>query len=321
MGRKIICTILLVLIFLSLIIIVPIQLLLIQSISLTNINKSLSFTYAPSSPSIVEKLSINADKANVEIKYIDPNVDYYILIEVNITMIGVNIRGKSYEDYFDIQWDELNSPVSFTMEVISDEWLNPSLWIKKELNIVVYLRKDVTFDISATLNEGNVDLSIPFMVLINNIKINTTKGDISFNLNHCILQGNISCNSETGDLTLFTYNIQCTQDEIWNFTTEEGDLNIEIYQYNEIGANITGSIDIKALNLIYIDSSSNIGTLFTFPYSQWTAQGKIVTGFNDPVFFGNGFYISSSDFPATSNFNMVFYTSGYYDLELRNNYN
>lgn len=320
MTKKIISSFFIVLIITSLIIIIPIQLILIQFAALTNINKSLPFTYMPSSPSSVEKLSINADKANIDIRYVDPDMDYHGLIVVNLIMIGSNLDGKSYEDFFEFQWDISNSQANFTVKIISDEWYNPLLWIKKELNIVVYLRKDIVFDIFIEVNQGDVDLSVPYMVSVNNLEINAANGEILFDLNHCTLKGNISCYSNIGDLNFFMKNIQGSNNIIWNLTSEDGGLNIELYQDIEIGTNITGSIVIEALNLIYVDKSSNIGAMFTFPSSEWNPQGKIVTGFNDPVFPGNGFYLGSSDFPARSNFNLHFYTIGYYDLELRNNY-
>jgi hypothetical protein len=301
--------------------ILPIQLILINLLPYRIIDGSLFFPYEPSSPSAFEKLYINADEANVEIRYIDPEVDYYSLIEVNLMIIGVNLGGKSYEDYFNIQWNQSSSPANFTISIISDDWYNPSLWVKKEVNLIVSLRKDIIFDISATVKEGNVDLSIPYMVSVNNLEINTIKGNTLFDLNHCILQGNISGNCNRGDFNILVYNIQCIKNVIWNFTARDGRLDIKIYQDREMGANITGTIVIEILNLIYIDKLSNIGALFIFPLTVWNPQGKIVTGFNDPVFLpsGDGFYLGSSDFPAKSNFNLIFSTRAYYDLELRNN--
>ncbi|MFW9949808.1 MAG: hypothetical protein ACFFKA_06765 [Candidatus Thorarchaeota archaeon] len=320
--RTIICVSSLIIIGFTLIVVVPIQLISISLPPYGIIDKSLNFPYELSSPFPIEKLYINADEGNVEIRYIEPdiNLDYYSMIEVNLMMIGVNIGGKSYEDYFNIQWDHSCSPANFTIKIISDDWYKDSLWVKKELNIVVYLRKDIVFDISVVVKEGNVDISIPYMVSVKNLEINTIKGNILFDLTHCILQGNITGNSIIGDFNIFVNNILCTQNVTWNFTSQDGGLDIKIYQDIEMGANITSTIAIETLNLIYIDKLSNIGALFIFPLTVWDPQGKIVTDFNVFLPSGDEFYLISSDFPARSNFNLIFSTRLiYYDLEIRNN--
>ncbi|MFW9784579.1 MAG: hypothetical protein ACFFFB_20025, partial [Candidatus Heimdallarchaeota archaeon] len=86
--KSIIGVVILVFLWSFLIIIIPIQLFSFRSSLYDHINKSCSFIYEPSSPSPIEKLCINADEANIEIRYIDPPVDYYVLIDVNIALIG-----------------------------------------------------------------------------------------------------------------------------------------------------------------------------------------------------------------------------------------
>ncbi|MEJ2293945.1 MAG: hypothetical protein P8Y23_04185 [Candidatus Lokiarchaeota archaeon] len=145
MDSKKISAILIVSLWISLIIIVLIQMISIFS-QYGKINVSLSFPYQSSVASPIEKLNINVDEGNIEIRYIDPGVDYYGLIEIDFMMIGVNVAGKSYEDYFDIQWYEFSSPANFTFKIISNDWYNPSLWIKKDINIILNLRKDIVFE-------------------------------------------------------------------------------------------------------------------------------------------------------------------------------
>jgi hypothetical protein len=96
-------------------------------------------------------------------------------------------------------------------------------------------------------------------------------------------------------------------------------MNTEIYQYFEMGANITGTIITDTSYLIYRDNSHNIGAYFIFPNSDppldLDAPG-FISGLLLP-----GFYLRSTDFPANSNFKLVFKISGYNDLEPCNNCN
>ncbi|MFW9785021.1 MAG: hypothetical protein ACFFFB_22255, partial [Candidatus Heimdallarchaeota archaeon] len=155
MAKKIVIGVaILVILWGSLIIIIPIQLLSFRSSLYDHIYESCSFTYEPSSPASIEKLYINADEGNVEIRYIDPPVDYYVLIDVNIALIGENLAGQSYNDYLNISWNNSSFPVDFRMEIISDDWFNPLYWLKKEISIVVNIRKDIVFDIITNLTKG-----------------------------------------------------------------------------------------------------------------------------------------------------------------------
>lgn len=307
--KNIIAIVPLLIIGISLIIVMPIQVLFFRLSSYGIIDNPDPFFYTPSSPSTVEMLYLNIERGDVEIRYAEPPVDFYARIEVFIDMMGANLAGKSYQDFFDIIWQNNASPVSFTMRLKSNVDDSEVLPLIQDIKIVVILRADVIFGISAVVDCGDIDLITQYMVTIKSVDANTSDGDIFYDMNHCILQGDLSANADNGDTKLLVKNIQCTQNMIWNFTAQNGEMVVGIYQNNDIGFNITGSATIRALNLTYIDKNANIGALFTFPLSQWPPGGVGQTVIEFNVSFlppGPGFYLTSTDFPGENNFELLF---------------
>ncbi len=269
-NKSDIIVILLVIIGFSFIIIFPISFLSINLSSYGLIEYSDSFTYKPSSPSSIEKLYINADEGNVEIKYVSPPVEYFALIDVNITLSGEKLAGKSYEDYIKILWDESGNTANLTLEIVSNDWFNPSLRLIKEVNILVTLKKDIVFDIITNLTKGNFKSVVPWGVATGDILTNVSNGNILYNFEQCFIQGNIIGNINDGDLIFKSNNVQYTQNSSWNINTREGNLHIEIFQYREIGANITGIFKVNSgdVFILYKDDSANIGAILEIPYGD-----------------------------------------------------
>jgi len=52
-------------------------------------------------------LNLNVDVGDIEIRYINPPVDYYAMVEVHIEMSGNNFAGKSYPDFFEVDFHSL----------------------------------------------------------------------------------------------------------------------------------------------------------------------------------------------------------------------
>ena len=147
MKKRLIAIGLIIIIGYNLIIIIPIRLISTQLSSYSTIKESRCFIYKPSSPLSLEKLYINAEEGNVEIRYINPPTDYDILIDVYIELISKKLASISYENYLNISWSNSSSQADFRIEIISDDWFNPLLWLSKEINIVITLRKDIVFNI------------------------------------------------------------------------------------------------------------------------------------------------------------------------------
>jgi len=236
-----------------------------------------SFVYAPTNSSPVEKLNIYAERGDIEIRYISPLVNYFAMIEVNIKMSGNNLAGKSYTDFFNIEWDSTSPSPSFIMEFKSNVDKITVLPLIKNLTILVNLRSGIIFDLNITLEEGDVDLLVPFRVPINNVVVDITKGNIFYDFKHCTIGGNITGRVNDGNIDLKTFNSRYTRNNNWNFTIETGDINLNMTHNKDsidLGANITS---ITTLNdgsalFIYEDNSANIGARFEIPFGNQTPR-------------------------------------------------
>jgi len=257
------------------------------------INEKLNFLYSPSLPSSIEKLYVNIDVGQLEINYVSPPVDYNVKIDVYIEMIGQNIPGKSYLDYFNYPvYQIIDSFAYFTFELISNDWFDPSMWFTKNVIIVVSIRKDIELDIIAKVNDGNVEITVPYKVSTKNLLINVMDGDIFYNFNYCRLEGNITgivsmgnifynvnhstvngiINGvvQTGNMEVWIYNAKYSQNNSWDFTVDSGNFDIYINQYEDLGAIITGLAKINdgEAFVFYDDNGANIGANFEIPYGN-----------------------------------------------------
>ena len=258
----------------SFILTVPITIISFGLSSYDIIHESISYEYAPQSSSSIEQLNINADIGNIEIMYIDPPVNYFAKINVNIEMAGSGLAGKNYDDYFNITEGDITSmPVNFSITLFSNITKAVADSLIKDVSIIVTLRKGIIFDIMVKAEESNVDLLVPFGVSVNNIIVNVTNGEILYEFNQCTIGGNIT-GIIYGDvdnlLEIQSYNVQYTRNSVWFFTIEQGDLNLNISQYEELGANVTGNVVMDDGDLIfsYNDNSANVGARFALPWEN-----------------------------------------------------
>jgi len=300
-------------IFFALIIIsIPTFILLAEYSNYSRIDEFLTYIYSSTTHPLKRKLNLNADIGLININYITHPVDYLVKIDVNIEMAGPNLNGKSYLDFLNIYWENMTSPVNFTLEIKLDIIADFSNLHKANININVLLRADVIFDINSTVHEGAVELTSPMGININNILINVINGTIIYDFTSCNIGGNITGIVNNGDITLKAYNNQYSQNCKLTLVNEVGYITIDIYQFEEMGANITGTGITKVgyISLIYNDYSPNIGAQFTlYNKTGFGAEGQNTwIGFERdtlPLMAGQFFY--SKDFPTQNNYNFTLF--------------
>ena len=274
-----------------------------------------SFIYAPANSSPIEKLNIYAELGDIEIKYVSPIVNYFAMIEVKIKMSGNNLAGKDYKDIFEVDWDDSSPSPSFKIELKSDVDQLEVLSLIKNVTIVVNLRADIIYDITATVIRGNVDLIVPFGVTCKNMEINiSTKGNILFDVANCFIGGNITGIINEGNIELKTYNVEYTRNSMWTLITELGDITIDIVQYKDLGANITGNATIFTegnLYLYYKDNKPSVGARFILLRKATGVRDFFGDYPNNIIGFeksylsqGRGTVYTSYDFPATNCYNL-----------------
>jgi hypothetical protein len=290
------------------------------------ISEELPFYYRPSSPSIIDELNINTDLGNVEIKYITEPVDYCAKIDVKIEMIGSGLAGKSYFDYFNIIWQNTSSHVNFTMRLKAGINQVEILSLIRNLSITVGLKASVICDINLNVNvQGDVRITVPWGISVENILINVSKGDIQVDFSNCIVDGNLmGLIQKEGDLELQSNNVQYLNNHTWFLNTQVGDILLYIFQYTDINGNISGTITHEQghIKFKYQDSSINNGAYFKLYYyiDDFPLLNEII---NQVAGFGSNhseeqllFDLWSFDYPNQNNYNLLFNNSNGNFLEL-----
>ena len=314
MIKKVVVFPFLIMIGFSLIIAIPISFLSDNLSSYDFYDDSFSYEYYPDSPSTVECLNLNIELGNVEIKYVNPPVNYHAKIAVYIEMAGPGLAGKDCFDYFIINEGNLtDSSIDFSLELqpgITGYEINSLI---KNVTILVSLSKAIIFNISTFVINGNIKLSVPFNVQVNNLNAHITSGDILFDLRNCIIEGNITGIGNQSTIELRTYNIQCTKDSNWYLKNAVGDLILNITQSVEMGANITVDAEIgtqyTTAYVFYKDFSPNIGSILYinqwegyFPDEcEWVGYKNWKVLDTTPI---KGYLFTSLDFPAQYNYNI-----------------
>ncbi|MFX1303146.1 MAG: hypothetical protein ACFE9X_07295 [Promethearchaeota archaeon] len=298
--------------FALIIISIPTVILLAEYSNYSRIDESLTYVYSSTTHPLERQLNLNADVGKININYNTQPVDYLVKIDVNIEMAGPNLDGKSYLDLLNIYWENLTSPINFTLEIKSDMIADFSNLHKANININVLLRADVIFDINSSVLEGAVEVITPMGINLNNVFTNVINGNIFYDFTSCNILGNVTGIVNNGDITLKAYNNQYNQNCTLTFVNEIGYITIDIYQFEEMGANITGTGITKTgyISLIYNDYSPNIGAQFTlYNKTGFGVEGQNTwIGFERdtlPLMAGQFFY--SKDFPTQNNYNFTLF--------------
>jgi hypothetical protein len=231
-------------------------------------------------------------------------------------MSGPGLGGKDCLDFFTINTGNLTeSPIDFSMKILPDISYLKLNTLVRNISILVTLRKDIIFNISTVVTQGNINCFVPFNVQVNNLNANITHGDILFDLTNCILEGNITGIGNHSNIELKTYDIQCTRDSLWYLKNGVGEVKFDIYQSIEMGANITAIAELdtaEALGRVfYNDFSSNIGaTLYLFHWNDYFPASCTWDGFDYidiDTLPEKSFIFTSFDFPTLNNYNISFY--------------
>ena len=299
---------------------IPIGVISINLSSYGKIYKSLSYEYLPDEPSAVESLNLNVDFGNIIINYIDPPVNYFVKIDLNIEMAGAGLAGKDYLDYFSIdEGDTSSTPINFTMRLLPGVTESEVESLIKDVSVIVTIQKGIVFDISAKVSNGDFKIAVPFKVQINNIEVNNTIGKISYDLQNCIVGGNITGTTKQGDVILKSEDILYIRNSVWYLKSIQDNVLIDIDQSIDMGGNVTGYMESqeKYVTIIYDDYSYNVGAWFKLVNHTSGIPDDVNHYYNPDGWDWNtsldsGYEIMSKDFPAKNNFYVSLYADASY---------
>jgi hypothetical protein len=242
----------------------PLMVIIIIFSDLNTIKENLSFDYTPETAHSRVQLNFYVDVGNIEIKYLfEPN-DKYVQTDIDIEIAGLDLKDKTYLQFFNISWIEANSSVELffllkpnMLEVFSNLMMN-------DINIIVALKPDIIFDINATTIQGGIKYQAEYGIHTGYINMNATKGNILYDLSYCTIEGNLSGVVGTGNLEFRTHNEKYIQNTNWNFTVETGNIDLFITQDLNPEANVTGTVEVNDGDVffLYEDKSADVGARF-----------------------------------------------------------
>jgi len=270
--------------------------------------ESFDYNYTPPSPSALESIDINLDIGRTIIKYNQTPTPHVAKIDMDFSLEGPDVGDKTYTDYFKpISWVNDSAPITFTLEVKPDAWASPFAWFTFQQNITatITLRTDVVYAIDATTTTGSVELTVPSGIAIGDLDLQTTTGSISMfgnganftkgvnvetttgsnilNFTNCIFGGNVVGDVTTGSIEFLTYNSMYSQNSQLSLSTTTGSVSIEIYQYSDLGADVTGQVTTSTggIDVIYEDNQGSVGALFTGTTTTGSIDYNNIGGFTE----------------------------------------
>ena len=298
---------------------IPLTIFFVVFSNYDKIEDSLTLYYFPNNSTPVEEFSLNADVGNIEVQYTTKPIKYHAKVDLYVEIIGSNVKGKSGLDFFDIDWQNISDPIVFSIERKSD--LEISSWSIQNLSIIVTLKADIVYDINLTVLEGNAEISVPFGVSVNNITVSSITGNIMLDFNHGIIGGTITGNTTNGNIILNVNDEVYFRDSAWVLTVGTGDINLEIYQYRDMGANVTCSAETTNGNIFifYKDRNPNVGAIIETYGDVYMGRDPGILPIPPELF--QGFQIGNQLIPPRPNeyFSEDYPTINNYEIFLINN--
>ncbi len=112
---------------------------------------------------------------------------------------------------------------------------------------------------------GNVDLFTKNTNFTHGFEAFTATGSLLLNYTNCIMGADLTGVVSTGNVIFKSYNMYYSKDIDLNLQTSTGFIDAEIYQYTNMGANVTGNVHTSTGNIdvFYRDNLANTGVRFT----------------------------------------------------------
>ena len=112
---------------------------------------------------------------------------------------------------------------------------------------------------------GSVDLFAKNTNFTHGFEAITSTGSLLLNYTNCIMGDDLTGIVSTGSVIFKSYNMYYSKDIDLNLQTSTGSIDAEIYQYTNMGANVTGSMKSStgSIEVLYRDNLANTGVKFT----------------------------------------------------------
>jgi len=308
--------------------------------------------YEPTTASDPEPVVIRTDVGNIDIKYNTSATPFFVKVDYDVKVRGTYMIGKSFSDFFTIEWDNLTSDAEtkFYLRTKRDLWIDPSTWFSiKRIEIDITLRTDITYAIEVYATTGNVETTIPKNSDVESLYIETTTGNSITTLEELSI-GSFQVEATTGNPSIYAKKVNLTSGIIADATTGNlrlnlsncllgGDITVEVttgnLHFNSYNTRTTGDLtwDLEATTgSIHCDiiqkvelggdiqgiwevttGNINIDYLDTLSTVGATFSGTITTGNFNPTDSGGFEVIGTTEF-RSDDYGSANYT---YTLDLK----
>ncbi|MHA2282416.1 MAG: hypothetical protein ACXAC5_16355 [Promethearchaeota archaeon] len=225
-----------------------------------------------------------------------------------IRRITINVTLRTDVNY-DVAASSNTGAINMDIPVNSD--LNNTILSTSTGSVSLNANENVTFsgNFHVSANTGSIALYAQNVNFSQGITTLSNTGSQTLNFTNCIMGDDIRGAVSTGSITLRSYNMLYSQNCVWDFDTSTGSINAVIYQYIDMGANITGSMTTStgSIDINYIDNQASVGASF---FGTWS------TGSYTRASSGGGFsatnlnpYYSLDYGTATSTYTLSLTTS------------
>ena len=112
---------------------------------------------------------------------------------------------------------------------------------------------------------GSVDIFAKNTNFTHGFEAITSTGSILLNYTNCIMGDDLTGIVSTGDVLFKSYNMYYSKDIDLKLQTSTGSIEAELYQYINMGANVTGNVHTLtgSIDMLYRDNLANTGVKFT----------------------------------------------------------
>jgi hypothetical protein len=133
-------------------------------------------------------------------------------------------------------------------------------------SVLLNSAENTTFQGSVDLDTstGKVSLYAKRTNFSQGLRTDSSTGSLILNFSQCFIGENLIGTVSTGSISLKSYNMIYMNDSDWYIHTSTGSIDVEIRQYTEMNATITGTIESStgSIGILYDDSLSTIGAEF-----------------------------------------------------------
>jgi hypothetical protein len=185
-----------------------------------------------------------------------------------IQRITINVTLRT-----DVNYDiaALTTTGSVDLDIPDNIDLNNTILSTTTGSIILNANENVTFNgnVQAGVTTGSVTIYASNVNFAKGITTLSTTGSITMNFTNCFMGDDISGTVTTGGVTFKSYNMWYSQNSILNLQATTGNVIARIYQYIDMGSNITGSLitTTGSIGVTYIDNQANVGASFL---GAWT---------------------------------------------------